>query len=137
LGQETLSCDPDAAWIKKGNKSYFGYKGFAVAGGEDGYVKNVHVTAANISEVREFANIGPRIKSAKHIYCDKGYSSQNNTQLIKGLGFKNSLMEKAQRNKPLRRNQFLFNRLISRTRYKVAQLFGTLKRRFCFIHEVV
>ncbi|WP_236870681.1 transposase, partial [Candidatus Bandiella numerosa] len=41
---------------------------------------------------------------------------------------KNGLMEKAKKNKPLTHWQKLFNRLISKSRYKVEQGFGTLKR---------
>ena len=39
-------------------------------------------------------------------------------------------MEKAKKNKPLSHWQKMFNRLISKIRYKVEQGFGTLKRKF-------
>lgn len=40
--QEELSKDLDAALVKKGKYSHFGYKGFAIAGQEDGYIETVH-----------------------------------------------------------------------------------------------
>jgi len=46
-----LSADNDARWLKKGNRSYFGYKGFVVVDAEDGYITKVHMTPANQSEV--------------------------------------------------------------------------------------
>lgn len=39
-------------------------------------------------------------------------------------------MKKAARNRPLTRWEKRFNKLISKTRFKVEQAFGTLKRRF-------
>jgi hypothetical protein len=39
-----------ARWLKKGNKSYFGYKGFAVADTK-GYIQDVSVESANVPEV--------------------------------------------------------------------------------------
>lgn len=53
-GNEALSKDPDATWLKKGKKSYYGYKGFMIADQEDGYIEQVHVTPAHVSEVSEF-----------------------------------------------------------------------------------
>ena len=48
----TISCDPDARWLKKGNRSYFGYKAFVCADAKHGFILNVDVTPANVSEVR-------------------------------------------------------------------------------------
>ena len=47
------SADPDAAWLKKGRKSTFGYKLFAVVD-EDGFVRHMETTPANQSEVTYF-----------------------------------------------------------------------------------
>lgn len=131
-GEETLSKDPDATWLKKGKKSYFGYKGFAVVDKEDGYINHTHVTSAHISEVKELANILPNTKISGRLYADKGYASTENKELLKRYGIANGIMEKAHRNKPLRHSQRCFNRLISKVRYKVEQGFGTLKRKFRF-----
>lgn len=49
----TLSKDPDATWLKKGKRSYFGYKGFMIIDQKEGYIHQVHVTPAHVSEVRE------------------------------------------------------------------------------------
>ncbi len=128
-GSEILSQDPDARWLKKGKKSYFGYKGFILVDQEDGYIEHVHVTPANLSEVNELKNIIEN-RHDHRIYGDKGYASQANKDLLKIKGIKNGLMEKAKKNKPLTHWQKLFNRLISKSRYKVEQGFGTLKRKF-------
>lgn len=127
-----LSQDPDATWLKKGNRSYFGYKSFVTTDIEDGFITHVHVTPAHVSEVREFSNILPNLKVKGRLYGDKGYASQANKDHLKHRGIKNGIMEKAKKNKPLTTTQRQFNRMISKIRYKVEQGFGTLKRRFKF-----
>ncbi len=127
----TLSKDPDATWLKKGKRSYFGYKGFMIIDQEDGYIHQVHVTPAHVSEVRELEEV-VKNRRDKRLYADKGYASQGNKDLLRSKGIKNGLMEKARRNKPLTHWQKVFNRMISKIRYKVEQGFGTLKRKFRF-----
>lgn len=128
---ESLSKDPDATWLKKGKRSYFGYKGFAVVDQEDGYIDQVHVTPAHVSEMTEFETVIKERKD-KRLYGDKGYASAANRISLKQKGIKNGLMEKAKKNKPLTHWQKKFNSLISKIRYRVEQSFGTLKRRFHF-----
>jgi transposase, IS5 family len=128
---ESLSKDPDATWLKKGSRSYFGYKGFAVVDQEDGYIDQVHVTPAHQSEMTEFATV-VKDRQDKRMYGDKGYSSTKNRDTLKEKGIKNGLMEKAKKNKPLTHWQKTFNQMVSKVRYRVEQCFGTLKRRFHF-----
>lgn len=130
--QQSLSKDPDATWLKKGNRSYFGYKGFMATDQEDGFITHVHVTPAHVSEVKQLATILPDLPRAERLYADKGYACQANKKLLKQSKIKNGFMEKAKRGKPLTSAQKRFNRMISKVRYKVEQGFGTLKRRFKF-----
>lgn len=129
--QVTLSKDPDATWLKKGKRSYFGYKGFMIVDQEDGYMDQVHVTPAHVSEVKELEEIIKK-RQDKRLYGDKGYASQGNRDLLRSKKIKNALMEKARRNKTLTHWQKVFNRMIAKVRYKVEQGFGTLKRKFKF-----
>ncbi len=124
------SVDQEAKWLKKGKKSYYGYKSF-VATDEVGYVESLHVTPANHSETRELERILPSIKG-KRLYADKGYTSKENRSLLKQYKIKDGIMHKASKNKALSRWQKLFNKQISKTRYIVEQFFGTLKSRFGF-----
>lgn len=126
-----LSADPDASWLKKGKRSYFGYKGFIVTDSEQGYIHKVHTTPAHTSEVRTLPDVIDGLEASR-LYGDKGYPSQTNQNLLKGKGIKNGLMYKASKGKPLTRWQKLFNKLVSKRRYIVEQAFGTLKRRFQF-----
>lgn len=123
------SCDKDAKWLKKGKKSYFGYKGYIATDNQDGYIKKVEVTPANSSEVGYFGGFIEGIE-AKRILGDKGYASAKNRELLQDRRVKDGIMHKAVRNRPLARWQRLFNKLISRQRFIVEQAFGTLKRKF-------
>ena len=129
--KETLSKDTDACWLKKGNKSYFGYKAFAVADEEDGFLDQIHVTPAHMSETKELETI---LKKAPKLYAaikaDKAYASKDNDDLLRVNGITNHIMKKAARNRPLTEDEKVFNKMVSRMRYKIEQAFGTLKRRF-------
>jgi transposase, IS5 family len=43
------SADPDARWVKKGSKYYFGYRAYFAVDSNDGYVRGVHSAPANQS----------------------------------------------------------------------------------------
>jgi len=128
------SCDEDARWLKKGKRSFFGYKMFISTQSEDGFIEHVAVTPANQSEVSYLSKMleGMEIISGKRIYADKGYASTSNRDTLKKLRLKDGLMEKATRGTELSRLQKIKNKLISKRRYIVEQTFGTLKRRFSF-----
>ena len=125
------SKDPDARWLKKGKKNYFGYKGFIATDTQKGYINDVHVISANRSESKELDRMTENIK-AKRIYADKAYTSKENRNILKSKGFRDGIMEKSTRGHPLSFWQKIKNKLISKKRFIVEQGFGTLKRRFRF-----
>ena len=128
--EQKESKDPDAKWLKKGNKSYFGYKGF-IRTEEEGFIENVHVTSANVSETKEFKEIIKKT-SAKRILADKGYASADNREYLQQCGYRDGIMHKRTKNKQLSHWERIKNKLISAKRFVVEQTFGTLKRRFFF-----
>ena len=121
------SADPDATWVKKGRKSTLGYKGFARCD-EEGYIDKVHVTPANKGESPQFGTMIDGAK-AQRVLADKAYASKANREMLKG-SHKDGIMRKAVRNKPLRASEKRFNKIITKTRYRVEQCFGTMKRLF-------
>lgn len=123
------SKDEEARWLKKGNKSYFGYKGHIVTDSEKGFIDQIDVTPANLSDVRNMEQFIEQ-KRYKRLYADKGYSSKDNRKLLKEHGIKDGIMHKTSRGKTLSRWQKTMNYLISKKRFIVEQGFGTLKRRF-------
>jgi IS5 family transposase len=127
--QASTSADTDAAWLKKGKRSYYGYKAFVITDSDEGYIERVHTTPANVSEMTEMENALGDLTPSR-LYADKGSASKANRESLRARKIKSAIMHKAQRNKPLTQRQKHFNKLVSTRRYIVEQCFGTLKRRF-------
>lgn len=128
------SKDTDARWVKKGNKSYFGYKCFARVDGE-GYFDKCMARPANESETPHFEEMveGAKLDKEKgRVLSDKGNASKANRLMLKRKGFKDGIMHKGSRAHPVSKWGKRFNRLISKKRYVIEQSFGTIKRKFGF-----
>ena len=127
-GSITYSADPEARWIKKGKKSTLGYKGFARCD-EEGFVGKIIVRPANEGESPHFEAI---IKGAdaSRVLADKAYASKANREMLRSQNYKDGILHKAARNRPLRASQKRFNKLISKQRFRIEQCFGTAKRLF-------
>jgi IS5 family transposase len=125
------SADPDARWLKKGRKSYFGYRAYARCDAE-GFIDKTHVTPANLPETKELEHMASGLKKGTRILADKGFFSKMNKEILKSMKLKNGLMYKAFRNSPLTKKMKQFNKLISKTRFRIEQCFGTIKRRFSY-----
>ena len=130
-GETHLSVDPDATWLKKGRKSYFGYKAFVTTDSTHGAIHRVYVTPAHVSEMGALEAALGDVRPEK-LYADKGYASAANRDLLRKRGVRGGLMYKAARGRPLSPWQRKANKVISKSRYIVEQAFGTLKRRFSF-----
>lgn len=127
---QKLSSDPDAKWLKKGNKYYFGYKAFAIVDNE-GFISKTHTVPANEAEVNKLEIMAKGIAAAKFA-GDKIYGSKNNRKILRESKIKTRLMYKASKHKSLTNWQKKFNKAVSKFRFRVEQSFGTLKRRFRF-----
>ena len=128
---ESFSADSDATWKKKGSKSYFGYQAFARSD-EEGFIDKTYVTPANVSELGQLEKMAEGLKRGTRLCADKGFFSSDNKAMLKKKGLKSGLMYKAYRNRPLTRQMKRFNKIISKTRWRIEQCFGTIKRRFHF-----
>jgi len=102
-----------------------------VTDSEHGFIEQVHVTSANISEVKELPRVIEGIEM-KCLYADKGYASADNREMLKRLGVEDGIMHKAVRNRALTDEEKIHNRAISKRRFVVERCFGTLKRQFKF-----
>ena len=130
----SYSDDADAAWLRKGNRAYYGYKIHAATDSRDGFLLGGHVTPANRSDTQEFIDLLDEIDPVPGgcIYADKGYSSQLNRHVLQARGLADGIMHKAARNRALSAVEKAANRLISSVRAKVERAFGTLKRGYGF-----
>ena len=84
------SKDPDARWLKKGKRVYFGYKSFARTDQED-YIEKCICRPANEAEAPHFETMSEGSK-AKRILSDKGNASKANRQALKKKGFKDGVL---------------------------------------------
>ncbi|GJQ05106.1 IS5 family transposase ISMac22 [Capnocytophaga canimorsus] len=124
--------DKEARWLKKGTKTYFGYKK-QIAVDSNGLVLAVHTTAANEHDSKGLIPLLEKIDNErikKGIFTDKGYASKANREYLKGRKSKDRIQHKAQRNKPLSKWERVFNKLISKKRWVVERTFGSQKRWF-------
>lgn len=125
------SSDPEAKWLNKGKNFYFGYRGFARSDAE-GFIDKTHVQPANLPETKELDKMTDDLSENTRVQADKGFFSASNKAMLKSKRLKNGLMYKAFRNKPLTRQMVKFNKLVSKTRWRIEQCFGTIKRRFSY-----
>lgn len=124
------SSDPDARWLKKGKRSFFGYKGFVTVEPKQGFILGLHATPANRSEMKELETAVQRAGDIDLLLGDKGYASQKNRDWLAERKITSGIMYRAAPGKSLDEGAKYFNRVVSQVRWKVEQCFGTLKRRF-------
>lgn len=123
--------DTEARWVKKAGKLRYGYKQHT-ATDENGLVLAIVTTSANQSDIKHLEDVleivNPKAKT--WVKADKGYKSKENDDVLSKRNLKNHILRKAVKGKPLTANELKFNKLISKTRYKVERTFGSIKRWF-------
>jgi len=124
--------DTEAAWLKKAGKLHYGYKKHLCTDDAEGMIMAVTTTAANQSDMHHIIDVVDKsnLKKGARVKADKGYASAANRQALNERGFKDNIMHKAVKNKPLTAWQIKFNQIISKTRYKVERTAGSMKRWF-------
>lgn len=125
------SVDKDASWLKKRGKFHYGYKKHYVTD-EEGLVCGVVTTKASTNEISNLEDVldSADLPEGISVKADKGYQSKKNEELLKKRNLKNHIMKKAKKNKALTSWEKKFNKLISKTRFKVERTFGGIKRWF-------
>jgi IS5 family transposase len=128
----TYSHDTDASWTKKGKEYHYGYKAHTSVDVESGLILSTHATPANDSDTGELAKLvtDSHLPAKARVYADKGYASAKNRAILKQQNCKDAIMDRAWRNKPLTARERTRNKLISKKRYIVERVFGTLKQQY-------
>jgi IS5 family transposase len=128
----SYSHDCDAAWTKKGKEYHYGYKAHMSVDVDAGVILTAHATPANHSDTGELETLvkASRLPGNSRVYADKGYASAGNRTLLKQNKCKDGIMHRAYRNRPLAERERKRNRLISKVRYIVERVFGTLKQHY-------
>lgn len=129
--KERAGVDKEAKWVKKAGKLHYGYKQHT-ATNEEGLVIAVVTSSANESDMKHLGDVLDKIdtENYKRIKADKGYKSAENDKIVKEKGLKNEILHKATKKKKLTDKEIEFNKMISKTRYKIERTFGTIKKQF-------
>ena len=130
----SYSDDLDAKWLKKNNQYHYGYKAHLSVDTEHGFVLGGHVTGANVSDMHQLEKAvdASGLSEGAEIMADKGYACKENREKLEVRKLNDKIMKKAARNRPLTEDEKSWNRLISKTRYKVEQTIGLLKSHLGF-----
>jgi IS5 family transposase len=124
--------DEEAGWsVKKGTKgkieATFGFKAHMNAD-EDGFVKEVDVTAGNSHDSQKLEDV--LTGSEEELYADSAYRSETINKTLAQKGIKNKINQRAYRNTPLTQDQKEYNKIVSSVRYVVERTFGAFKRHY-------
>lgn len=125
------NADHEARWVKKRNRTIYGYKKH-VATDEAGMILAVHTTSANEHDSQGLVPLIKKVRTRhrQEVLADKGYKSKANDEFLVACGSRPRIMHKGYRNRPMNAVQSAQNREISRKRWVVERTFGSLKRWF-------
>jgi len=124
-GKVYYAKDPDARWTVKRGKPYYGYK-MHVNSDESGIVRGMEVTPANVHDSRKLKSLISKEEEA--IYADKAYDSEGVRSWCEENGIECCILHKGKRNKPLKETELEENKIWSKRRFRVEQVFGIAKR---------
>ena len=124
--------DTEGSWLKKGGKLHYGYKRHYVSDGKHALVLSVHTTKASSHETNHLSACLDKVSlpSGTMVYADKGYCSSKNKELLKSKGLKNGIQQISYKSSKQSCFTNSRNKLISKVRYKIERVFGSIKRWF-------
>jgi IS5 family transposase len=115
--QKLMQRDTDATWTKKGNESHFGYKDTVKVDLDSKIIVNFEVTTASTSDVKAAEGIFDEKDNVA--YGDAAYPSLELPENVE-----NQISEKANRNKPLTKEQKENNHQKAKKRCRVEHVFA-------------
>lgn len=123
--------DDQARWLKKGNKTYFGYKGHMITD-EDGMIHVVHTTSANVHDSKGVEELLLKEKSSviETLLADKAYDTPAIRDLLDQHEIEAGIQYKAKVGQALNQEQKDFNKGVSQSRYIIERTFGSIKKWF-------
>jgi len=124
--------DPDAAWnVKAGSdgksKSTYGYKAH-INVDEEGLIKAITFSPGNVHDSNHFTTLLKGNEAAA--YADSAYQSESHTDWLLDRGIENRLIKRAYRNRPLSKQDKIFNQTHAEVRSTVERVFGVLKQHY-------
>lgn len=120
--------DKEAAWTKKNDKSYFGYKAHAAMDHESWLVHHLETTPASVHDSQIWDELLTNKEQA--IFADKGYYDEGYKTVLRRQGVYCGILDKAKRNRPLSPRQVKRNRQKIRVRCNIERFFAVVKDRY-------
>lgn len=117
--------DPDATFTKKGNTSYFGYKGHVNVDVKHKIVRRVIVTTASTHDSQVM--LWDERNTKKVFYGDSAYKNHDMDDHLAQRAVVNRMNRRAYRGKSLNGHDERFNRTSSRIRCRIEHVFGQVK----------
>lgn len=116
--------DTDARWMKKNQKTYFGYKNHVCVDVEYKLIRDYAVTDASVHDRRVFESLLDETNSSRDVWADSAYRSEDHLTMLSARGFREHLQRKGKRNQPLSAHEIQGNRTRSKIRSRVEHIFG-------------
>jgi len=120
--------DADARWIKKRNRSYFGYKNHVNVDVKYKLIRKYEVTGASVHDSQMAKKLLDRKNSNKDVYGDSAYRSDEISRHLKKKGFRDCIHRKGCRWDKLDDRSKKANTKKSRIRARVEHCFGRLSQ---------
>jgi len=127
LSHELRQTDLDASWAKKNTEIHFGYKDHVAVDAKTKLITAHIVTPANVHDSQKLTDVVP--KETESVYDDAGYIGEDIDKKLKEKcpSVRHFTAKKAQKNKPLTREQKEYNRnIVSHIRARVEHVFGRM-----------
>ena len=117
--------DPEAAWTRKGNRHFFGYKLHLAMDMTSRILRRVIFTPANINE----SEPADRLICGDEgiVYADKAYDSRARRQMLRKKRIKNGIMRRGHPRRPLTDYAIQLNKRLSKRRGTVEAIFSLYK----------
>ena len=117
--------DIDAAWTKKNNQNYYGYKNHAKIDAGSKLIDNYHVTKASTHDSQVVDEVLDEKDKGQNVYADSAYVGQQAT--LEKYEVVDQICEKGYKNNPLTAEQKANNKAKSKTRVRVEHVFGFME----------
>ena len=118
--------DTDARWIKKNAKSYYGYKNHVNIDVKHKFIRDYTVTDASVHDSQVFQDLLDENNSSADVYADSAYRSEESTELLAELGFRERLQRKGCKHRKLTKWEQQGNQTRAQIRSRIEHVFGAL-----------
>ena len=118
--------DLDATHTKKHGKHHHGYKMSGSTDIKHKFIRKVFTGTASEHDSTHFDEVLDDGNTSRDVYADRGYPSEQRSEMLDALGYREHIQRKAQPNKPLSECQKKRNRRIAKTRARVEHPFAQI-----------